>query len=500
MFRKWFLCITVLLIVLLPLNQSAEASLLGRIFKPNIKLNPLTSSVPLNKDGIHFAEAADGSKIGLYRYAPYVEKGKPAFNTTGTPVVLFTGITMNMNQYLSCTPSAMKAAYSGVYVPAVKDAPEWAKKDGKYEPYIEEDKMRYYSLAHFLWLEGYDPWLVNYRGTGRGAVRSVGTNSDDITTLDTWATQDAPAAIDFVCDKTKKDVFIGGHSTGGLVCYEYLQGAYMDYGKNRSAWAKKAYYKLCYTLGYMPHVKSDAKLAEERNAKVKGFIGIDPAGVPDLPEWLLDTVPFWTLVGSKLFLPLDFLSDNLIQLFPNKPLVGLVEGVFSLVNLASAGNSTVSNFFQYLNFWVVEKMDPCLEDWTVRYALGSAPIRGFGHYMDMGLNRTIREHYLNGKENYLSPKLIFGVAGEKRNDGYYYYDKKANMGCMTVPAIVFSSDTGSLVSYKETEEYIMGRKTQHQYDQQILVNDSGHFDLAMGLDMPAGMFVQLGEWLKKVDQ
>ncbi|NMD42586.1 MAG: hypothetical protein GYA86_04655 [Firmicutes bacterium] len=503
MLKKIFLPIVVLLVVLLPLNQSAEASLLGRLFKPSVKVAPLTSTVPLNKDGIHEAKADDGSTIFLYRYAPYNPKGKPEFRTNGTPIVLFTGITMNMNQYLSCTPPGMERAYRDVYVPPVKDAPAWAltknKKD--YEPYIKEDKMRYYSLAHYLWLEGYDPWFVNYRGTGRGLVQSKGTNPDGITTLDTWATQDTPAAIAKVHQVTGKNMYIGGHSTGGLVCYDYLQGAYMDSGSAKTDRAKEAYYRLCYALGFMPHVKASSDLAVERNNMIKGFIGIDPAGVPDLPVTLLNTTPFWTLVGSRLFLPLDSVSDNLIQLFPSKPLVGIVEGLFGLVNLASSGNSIINNFFGYLNFWVVENMDPCLEDWTVRYAVGSAPIRGFGHYMDMGLNYTLREHYLNGKENYLSPKLIAGVAGPRPKDGYYYYSDNDNMARMSVPAIVFSNGTGSLVSFDETKNFLMEKKTKTKYDEQYGVEGSGHFDLAMGLEMPAkgGMFEKLGAWLEKVE-
>jgi len=36
-------------------------------------------------------------------------------------------------------------------------APDWALNASKtdYEPYIKADKMRYYSLAHYLWLQGF---------------------------------------------------------------------------------------------------------------------------------------------------------------------------------------------------------------------------------------------------------------------------------------------------------------------------------------------------------
>jgi hypothetical protein len=455
------------------------------------------AGVPLNSSGIFSTTADDGSKIFLYRYAPYTT-GTPKFRTSGTPVVVFTGICMNMNQYLSITPSDMKDAYSGVYVPDVSGTPDWALNSTKtdYETYIKADKMRYYSLAHYLWLQGFDPWFVNYRGTGRGQVKSTAANPNSITTLDTWATLDVPAAIAKVKSVTGKKMFIGGHSTGGLVAYNYLQGAYLDYGIINTASAKKAYYQLCYALGFMPHVKASATLAKTRNADIKGFIGLDPAGVPALPD-LLDSTLFWTLVGSKLFLPLDNISDGLISLFPSKPLVGLLEGVFGLLNKAAAGDSAISDFFDYLNFWVVEDMDPCLEDWTVRYSIGGASLRGFGHYMDMGLHNTLREHYLNGSENYLSKLFAGGSTPNPGRDGYYYFSE--NMSRMTVPLIVFSSSSGSLVDPEGTYDFIISKKSPTAYDEWYVLGGTGHFDLAMGKRMPTTVFPQLGDWLKAVD-
>ncbi|PKN51845.1 MAG: hypothetical protein CVU55_10390 [Deltaproteobacteria bacterium HGW-Deltaproteobacteria-13] len=466
----------------------------GLVMAPGVSQ---ASGVPLNAGGIYNTTADDGSKIFLYRYAPYTTE-TPKFRTSGTPVVIFTGICMNMNQYLSSTPSDMKDAYSGVYVPPVDSAPDWVlnwnKKD--YEPYIKSDKMRYYSLAHYLWLQGFDPWLVNYRGTGRSPVKSTAANPNSITTLDTWATLDVPAAIAKVKSVTGKKMFIGGHSTGGLVAYNYLQGAYLDYGMINTAGAKKAYYQLNYALGIMPHVKASAALAKTRNADIKGFIGLDPAGVPALPA-LLDDPLIWTLVGTKLFLPLDNISDNLISLFPEKELVGLLEGVFGMLNSVAAGNSALNNFFDYLNFWVVEDMDPCLEDWTVRYSIGGASLRGFGHYMDMGLHNTLREHYLNGSENYLSKLFTGGSTPNPGRDGYYYFSE--NMSRMTVPLIVFSSSTGSLVSPEATYEFIISKKSPTAYDEWYVLGGTGHFDLAMGKRMPTTVFPQLGDWLKAVD-
>lgn len=454
-------------------------------------------NIPLNLDGIYKAKADDGSKIYLYRYAPYTT-GTPQFRTSGTPVLIFTGICMNMNQYLSCTPPGMADVYSDVYVPPVSSAPAWAlNADGTdYEPYIKDDRMRYYSLAHYLWLQGYDAWFANYRGAGHDPVASDGTNPNGITTLDTWATQDVPAAIAKVKSVTGKRMFIGGHSTGGLVSYEYLQGAYMDYGRWTPEWFKEYYYKSCYAFGYMPHVKASASLAMTRNADIKGLIGLDPAGVPWLPADVLDRPLFWGLVGSRLYLPLDAMSKYLIQLFPDKTLlVGVMDTFLGLINDNAGSDGTLGELLAYLNFWKTDDMDPCMEDWMLRYSIGGATIRGFGQYMDMGLHYTLREHYKNGAENYLT--TFEGPTPDPGRDGYYYYDE--NVSRMTVPLIVFSSSAGALVAPEETDAFIISRKTPTAYDQWYVVGGTAHVDVAMGNRLPTAVFPNLGNWLKTVD-
>lgn len=474
---------------------------IGFIVAPGVSQ---ASSVPMNASGIYSATADDGSKIFLYRYAPYTT-GTPQFRSNGTPIVIFPGVIGNMNEFLSCTPPDKVKAYSTVYVPPVSSAPAWALNatGTDYEPYIKADKMRYYSLAHYLWLQGYDPWFANYRFTGRAPVRSTGTNNAAMTTLDMWATLDTPAAIAKVKAVTGKKMFIGGHSTGGFVAYAYLQGAYLDYGPINTAAAKKAYYQFCYTLGFQPHVKASASLAQARNADIKGFIGLDPSGVPPLPG-LLDVDLTWTLVGSRIYLPLDAISQNLLQLLPSQQLVSLVDIMFGTINdaddlIAAAGVSPQRNLFKYLNFWSMEDTDPCMQDFTARFALSGVTLRSLGQYMDLGLNYTIREHYLNGAENYLSAKLIKGgPTPNPGSDRYYYYSQ--NMSRMTVPLIVFSSTEGALVTTKATYDTIISKKSPTQYDEWYVINGTAHIDLGAGGNKePTEVFPQLGAWLDNVE-
>ncbi len=454
--------------------------------------------IPLNTQGIYSATADDGGTIYLYRYAPQTNEA-PEFRTRGTPVVIFTGILVNINQFLSCTPADMKKAYENVDIPSVSSAPAWTlnKEQTDYETSIKADRMRYYSLAHYLWLQGYDPWLVNYRDTGRIPIHSEGNNDRSLNTLDTWAALDAPAAIARVKEITGKRMFIGGHSTGGLVAYAYLQGTYLDCGNAATAWLKRAGCKSRFALGYHPHVKSSVSLAKTRNADVKGFIGIDPAGVPWLPDYLDSTI-FWMVAGSEMFLPLDFISDKFFQLLPSMLIYTSTDMVFGLINTAASEDVEDPNLFNYVNFWLAENMDPLMGDWLVRYGVSGASTRSLGQYMDLGLKNVIREHYLNGNENFMSPKWMKGSpTPHPGNDGYYYYSE--NMSRMTVPMIVFSSITGALVSPQATYEFIISKKTPTAYDRWYVIDGTAHVDIVMGKKAPTVLFPRLGAWLKTVD-
>ena len=230
------------------------------------------------------ATTDDNVTIKIYHYRPATSE---PFRK-GSPVLLFPGILQNSSQYLSSTPPENSADYSKTTLP--DPLPDWAiAKDANGDPlyygngepvlekYINADHMKIWSLAHYLWIKGYDVWLANYRDTGRGAMRSSGTYKETLTTLDTWGALDAAAAIAKVQQLTGKKIYIGGHSTGSFAAYIYLQGCYIDY----FGWSNKNLaYRTANGLGYQPHVKNSTALAVQRNAAIKGWIALDPAGVP----------------------------------------------------------------------------------------------------------------------------------------------------------------------------------------------------------------------------
>ena len=156
-------------------------------------------------DGLYTVQADDGVALKMRRYRPSEEA---PFRDGHQPVVLFSGILTNMNEFLTHTPDERKDAYAGMTLP--EPVADWAKND----PYIAADPG----------YEFYD-WLVNYRGTGRGEFKSE--RGSLMNTLDIWGILDTAPCIQKVHEVTGIDPYIGGHSTGGFACHAYLQGAKM---------------------------------------------------------------------------------------------------------------------------------------------------------------------------------------------------------------------------------------------------------------------------------
>ncbi len=233
----------------------------------------------------YVAVADDGVKIQIMRYRPTLND---EFRIGKQPVVILNGINANLNFFTVHTPAEQQSSYSAMTLPSA--IADWAiARDANgnliystqgtpvWERHLIVDPLKYYSLAFYLWLKGYDPWFANYRNTGRGIYRSDSGTVHDVTliALDNWITLDAPAVIAKVTSVTGMKPVIGGHSTGGFCTIGYLQGTYMDYG---GAADKVAAYKAAYDAGYLPHVKGDAALAQARNSSIKGLILLDPAG------------------------------------------------------------------------------------------------------------------------------------------------------------------------------------------------------------------------------
>jgi len=484
-------------------NSRGRRAILSVLVCLSVCLTPRigqASSVPYDEAGIYYATTDDNVTIMLYRYRP-----EPAaqFRTKGTPVLLFTGMMQNMNQYLFGTPDVMTKSYGRMEMP--ETVSDWALEkdpngnpvyvDGQpvLEKYVKADNMKYYSLAHYLWLKGYDPWLANYRDTGRLNMHSSGDNEKTLTTLDTWSVLDVPAAISKVRQVTGKRLYIGGHSTGGFACYAYLQGCYMDYDGQAD---KASVYKAAADEGYQRHVKGDPLLALQRNSAVKGFIAIDPAGCPPLPA-ILDIAPIWLLMSSRFYLPMDYIAQELVQLLSADTVITMEEVMFGAINTWDQyyiDNGMQHSLWGYLDFWYTENTDPYIGDFIARYATSGCSVRIFSHYMDNGLHDVTREFWMNGIEN---KGRVIGPKPDPGNDGYYYYSE--NMSRITVPIIACLSDSGSLVAPLTVYEDVISKKTASPLDEWYTITGTAHFDVANGRKTPGEVFPKIGAWLDKVE-
>ncbi len=434
------------------------------------------NSGALDKE-LYTALTADGVSLKIQRYRPSGPNG--VFRTNGQPILLLPGIGENLNVFTTHTPEAKKEDYSDMELP--DPLASWAVND----PYIKEDPMMYYSIAYYLWLKGYDVWLGNYRGVGRGEYRSdAGDNK--LVNLDVWAALDTPAFVDKVKSETGKDPIIGGHSTGGLVCYLYLSGITMDADEFKSAQG-----------AFVPHVEFDATLAAKRNNTVKGLIGLDPAGVPPLPfVGVIDMKPVWRVLQTPKLVNMDKLVENNLSDSNLKWMPFWAIGTFfrTIGSMAEVTNIQQQyDLFGALAFWKVKDMNKYTIDFFLRYAAGSFYLRGFAEYTDWGVHNVQREFWENGAEN--EGTIVPPDSGDSNDNLVYYLDNISNV---IVPTICIFFESDGLVSTSIMVKNLMNLKTPQPDDEWYEIPGTAHVDIPLGNRAPALTFVMIGDWLDKV--
>lgn len=418
-------------------------------------------------EGLYVANTDDGIDVKMRRYRPTSGHQYSA----GTPVLLFPGITLNNNQFDVYSPPWLNSYH--YKLPA--DAPAWAQND----PVIQADNLKYFSLAHYLYLRGYDVWMANYRGVGRGGIDSEHGHGN--TNLDVWCALDFPAAVEKVRAVTGKKPVIGGHSTGGLCAYLYLQGITMDAAVVAAG-------------EYLPHVTSSPQLALERNAGVKGFVGLDPAGIPFYPySWLLDNESTFKALGQPVLVDLDAVLPWVLSLLPPVIVSGAIDVTFKTITaFAQAFPSYLpdwANLFGGLDFWRTGNMNGYVEDFHARLVFSSFYMGVTAQYSDWAINGVFREHWQNGLENQgrVTPP------DRSEGDGYYYYED--NMSRMTAPAFAVFSDASGLVDTDTMVGILFAGKSAHPMDSWIEIPNSGHIDVVNGNRAPTVSYPALADWL-----
>ncbi len=434
--------------------------------------NIVLADCPFEKLGvIYSARTDDGVYIKLLRYAPSGERA----NLGSQPIVLFSGLVENMAEYLPHTPDSLKGVYKAKLP---ENLAEWAKND----PRIQNDPMLYYSLAYYLWKKGYDVWLVNYRGTGCGALKSeVGSK---YTSLDVWAIYDTKAAIRKVYEVTGKNPIIGGHSTGGLVSYVYLQGAQF------------VFTPACFIVNsWCTKVESSDTLASYRNGDkigpetVIGVIAIDPAMIPPLPR-LIDNILTWTLLDPAIYIDIRSFIEKMGEFEPLWYVTLLtLDSFFKVLYKLDNVYGNYSEIIKAVTFTNPSNLNSYLTDFLVRYIFDSAYTPTFAQYADFGLRYTAREYFENGGRGY----LIEPPTPKPGYDGYYYYIY--NMKKVKVPFVTVLSELDGLVKAEQIIRDLMQAKTPHPLDRYKIIPNTGHVDLPFGLNAPTEVFPFIGQWL-----
>lgn len=288
-----------------------------------------------------------------------------------------------------------------------------------------------------------------------------------------------------------KQLVLSGHSTGGRVIYEYLQGVTLDVSK--------------FTDDVVPHVVANPAVAKERNQAVKGLLLLDPGSIPPLPA-IINQYAVWKATGSKVYLDIDGFMVNVVNpyLKYTNVITVAVETLFGAVDYLADLYATVPDnlyseeldIFRYLNVWLVQNTDAHVEDYFARYCAGSTYMRALTEFGDNSLNNANREHWKNGEEN---KDLVEGPAPDRGNDGYYYYDDPVSMSFITVPAFAIFSDEGALVDSNEVIAHLFKQKTKHALDNWLIVKDTAHLDVVAGYKSPTVVFPAAGKWLASLE-
>ena len=409
---------------------------------------------------LYDAVTDDGLRIKVLRYhAP----GR-SFNYGTQPVLLFSGLCSNMNQFLTrSTPELLE--HCDVSLP--DELADWAQGDEN----IEVDPMLYYSIAYYLWSQGYDPWFANYRGTGYGEAKSE--EGDRKTTLDEFALYDVKAAVCKVYEVTGLHPAIGGHSTGGLTSVMYLQGT--DFRSDG-------------------HVRSYYDLVNERNGvtdgpeTVAGFIGLDPAWIPGMTQ-LLDNILIWCLLNTDLYIKIRDIIE--FMLFDCEITSSILDWLLEIV-ADELGGFAADLLYEIMNL-DLSNVDEAWLFYFIGYAADNLYFRTLAQYLSFIAHDTVRESHKNGgwfNELRITPPR------PRDGDGYYYYVD--NCDKISVPAITFlaSMEDGpmDLVDGDKVIRDIVNGKTYNENDELHWI-EGAHIDVPGGLRAPADFYPKLGAWL-----
>jgi pimeloyl-ACP methyl ester carboxylesterase len=398
-----------------------------------VSLSPAGAAAAAPSDK-YVARTEDGVELVMKRYRPDEKAG---FREHGQPIILTPGLACNFNLLDVHTPPGK--TYD-LQLPSPLAA--WARRD----PYIKKDPMRYYSLAHYLWLQGYDVWLANYRGAGREPYMSGG--AETAYTASDCGIYDLPALVEKVYEVTKKHPVWGGHSMGAAMAYIYLEGA-------------------TYVGGDRTRVVFDVALAAERNGgdgkqSLKGFVDLDgPMAAAGSPaDNLADTSSF------PAYIDIRPMTASLGEDW-GEPTYYILKWMWSFYQMLGYPDLGPLNMLFTQN---ANNLDPQVLAYMMTYA-------GDG----------------------ISGGLIAAFMGNMQGDsaGGAQTPYADNLAEITLPTLVVADSTNDLTNPEDIRKIYLG-KTRNPIDAFIIVPNAAHADLVLGLSAPNSLYPEIGKWLRKL--
>jgi pimeloyl-ACP methyl ester carboxylesterase len=400
----------------------------------------------------------DGANLGLKHYRP---EQTAEFNTGRQPVLFMPGALTNSNEFDVRTPDGQTCR---VTLPA--NLPDWAKND----KYIKRDHAKLYSMAYYLYTQGYDVWLTNYRGQGREPTRSYGWWNADI---DHYGIYDMKATVQKVRELTGKSPVYVGHSMGSTMAYMYLQGAY-------------------YSPGWNFKVESDPALVAERNGgsgsgAVKGLVDLDGPTVPSATGTMQMPGLAWYAMVLPIYLNLRFIS----RLLPE----GISAPVVFIEQILWAIKDALPEPFKSLlaSLYSVNpaNIDASVLDYAARYAIDGMATHAMAQYADAMACGKLREYYRNGLWGRFR---IFPPPLNGPENLYCYSD---NMSKVSLPSLVIADATVDLTDPADIKKFY-DTKTRNALDEFHVMPGTAHVDVVCGLKAPYDTFPAIGSWLRKL--
>jgi pimeloyl-ACP methyl ester carboxylesterase len=442
-----FLTVTICLLLLLAMASSMPAMAKGKPDKGKS-----------NKD-LYKVVTEDGVTLAVKRYRP---NRAASFRSGGQPIVMWPGLMSNMNEFDFRTPPG--ETYD---VKLPDPLADWAQGD----KYIQQDHMRYYSMAHYLWLQGYDVWMANYRGEGRDEYESGGAAGYSIDDLGIY---DAPAVVTQVYKATGQHPIWFGHSMGSTIAIIYLQGA--KYGEGE---------------GYARHVVSDPALVAERNngngpQAIKAYIDMDGPMCPMHGEATNNALTWLALYPSYYFDFRNVMKEYAVSVAG--PIVRLAgDWMWQVMKDNGFPDLGMLDTLVSIN---CENLDPSVFDFGNKYCFDGFSSRCVAQFADGSAYQQFRESYLNGNGWFYPPEPAPG-------DGFYYYSDPANLAKITIPALVLCDDRRDITNPDDICRLYDG-KTRTSLDKLIREKNTAHVDLISGLNAPTETYPNIGNWLEEL--